>query len=109
VQVHSEREGGGRSAPRATGAPWFFLGGGVFHASVPRVANYSGARGSRTRESCRGDGGAAVCERRGAPMRIALSGRGRRRASLASGEASGGAGVKIAGRVWGPARDPRDG
>jgi hypothetical protein len=42
-------------------------------------------------------------------MRIALSGRGRRRASLASGEASGGAGVKIAGRVWGPARDPRDG
>jgi len=45
---------------------------------VPRVAGDSGARGYRTREPCRGDGGAASCERRGAPVRIALSGRGRR-------------------------------
>jgi hypothetical protein len=45
---------------------------------VPRVANVSGARGHRTREPCWGDGGAASCERRGAPARIAPSGRGRR-------------------------------
>jgi hypothetical protein len=57
--------------------PWR-SGRGVFNPPVPRLAAHSGARGSRTREPRRGDGGAGVCERRGAPMRIALSGRGRR-------------------------------
>jgi muramoyltetrapeptide carboxypeptidase len=51
---------------------------GAFNLPVPRVADHSGARGTRTREPCWGDGGAASCERRGAPVRIALSGRGRR-------------------------------
>ncbi len=53
-------------------------GRGAFDPPVPRVAYLSEARGHRTREPRRGNGGAASCERRGAPVRIALSGRGRR-------------------------------
>jgi hypothetical protein len=59
---------------------------------VPRVADLSGARGHRTREPRWGDGAAASCRRRGAPTRIAPSGRGRRRASRNSLPASGGCG-----------------
>jgi hypothetical protein len=51
---------------------------GAFHPPVPRVGDDSEARGHRTREPCWRDGGAALCERRGAPVRIVLSGRGRR-------------------------------
>jgi len=53
-------------------------GRGAFNPPVPRVVNLSAARGLRTREPRWGDGGAALCERRGAPTRIAPSGRGRR-------------------------------
>ena len=52
--------------------------GGGFNLPVPRVASLSEARGHRMREPRWGDGGAASRERRGAPMRIAPSGRGRR-------------------------------
>jgi hypothetical protein len=78
-------DGAGACGPRAarpgtppTGFVLSFSGRGALNPPVPRVANLSGARGSRTREPGRGDGGAVVCERRGAPMRIAHSGRGRR-------------------------------
>jgi hypothetical protein len=54
------------------------LGRRAFNPPVPRVANFSGARGYRTREPRWGDGGAASRERRGATTRIALSGHGRR-------------------------------
>jgi hypothetical protein len=54
------------------------LGVWAFIQPVPQVANRSEARGHRTREPCWGDGGAASCKRRGAPTRVALSGRGRR-------------------------------
>ncbi len=42
-------------------------GRGAFNPPVPRVADLSGARGHRTRQRRWGDGGAASCERRGAP------------------------------------------
>jgi hypothetical protein len=51
---------------------------GGFPSAGAGVADLSGARGHRTREPRWGDGGAASCERRGAPARIAPSGRGRR-------------------------------
>jgi hypothetical protein len=63
-------------------------GWGVLIPPVPWVADLSGARGSRTREPNRGDGGAAVCERRGAPVRIALV---RSRAEESAGAGRGGA------------------
>jgi hypothetical protein len=65
-------------------------GRGVFNVPVPRVAYHSGARGSRRREPYWGDGGAVVCERRGAPMRIALvRSRAEERAAAAAGETQG--------------------
>jgi len=51
---------------------------GAFNPPAPRVENLSEARGNRTREPRWGDGGAVSRERRGAPVRVALSGRGRR-------------------------------
>jgi hypothetical protein len=51
---------------------------GGLKSPVPRVADLSEARGSRTRDPHWGDGGAAQCERRGATTRIAPSGRGRK-------------------------------
>ncbi len=54
------------------------VGGGVVNPPVLRVAIRSCARGSRTGEPRRGVAAAASCGPRGAPARIALSGRGRR-------------------------------
>jgi hypothetical protein len=68
---------------------------GVFNPPVPWVAYPSGARGSRTRELHWGDGGAVACERRGAPMRIALV---RSRAKERAAEAA----VETQGRTWPP-------
>ena len=53
------------------------FGRGIFNPPVPQLAYLSGARGYRTREPRWGDGGAALCKRRGATTWITLSGRGR--------------------------------
>jgi len=79
VPVLRGREGGGDIRPAGHRSDLAgVLGRGAFIPPVPRVANVSEARGHRTREPRWGDGGADLCERRGAPRRIALSGRGRR-------------------------------